>query len=294
MVALKYHQPTFDLLKIEPEIDPAAVAALDALEKRRSIKLPASVREWYSIKDAEKWLAGNDNALEAQDFLGSIGSSGGSMADVEKEPDSLDRRRLQTQNFRQQMINAFHYNYPNLRNLLGVVIENQGVCYWAVKLDDGDDPPVLLCYSHEENWQRFCDTFSHFCFMRVWDWAEHFPYWLEVSNFPVTAKMHNALAQIYRQKSMTHANNIVPNMYRYGSEHIHILVYEPRFHDKARSWVMLMAASGDDILAVAKLLFSEGDLPDMFWLETDLNTANPIDKEQEALLKQIREWKAGL
>ena len=51
---LRYHQAVMDLLSWEPYISAEAVAALAAAEERCGFKLPAAVREWYSIGDVRR------------------------------------------------------------------------------------------------------------------------------------------------------------------------------------------------------------------------------------------------
>ena len=46
--------------------------------------------------------------------------------------------------------------------------ENQGVCRWAVELDDGDDPQVLVSVE-QGPFLPYADTFSDHIFCAVWD-----------------------------------------------------------------------------------------------------------------------------
>jgi hypothetical protein len=61
--------------------------------------------------------------------------------------------------------------------LLVVMIENQGVCTWAVKLDGSDDPPVVVEVDSinsadspsEVRWEPCAASFSTFLYCRAWD-----------------------------------------------------------------------------------------------------------------------------
>jgi hypothetical protein len=53
-VKLKYHQATFLLLDEKPIISERAVKEIDRWEKRTGLKLPAAVKEWYSLEEAEQ------------------------------------------------------------------------------------------------------------------------------------------------------------------------------------------------------------------------------------------------
>jgi hypothetical protein len=50
---LKYHQATFDMLGEQPIVSDAAVAMILKWENRTKRKLPAAIKEWYSLEGAE-------------------------------------------------------------------------------------------------------------------------------------------------------------------------------------------------------------------------------------------------
>lgn len=145
-MGLKYHQPTFDLLKQEPVMFPLASTWLENLENEIGHHLAPSVREWYSIEGCHDILAEHSN----QDHpipLRNLGA--GRKIEAAVEPDSLQSVTL-----------------------LEIMIENQGVCTWAVKLDDSDDPPVFVSFDDEDSpWQLAANHFSDFIYSWVWDWS---------------------------------------------------------------------------------------------------------------------------
>jgi hypothetical protein len=56
-VTLRYHDWTFRLLGREPRVSANAVRAIATWEVEQRIKLPGSVREWYSLDGMEDFLA---------------------------------------------------------------------------------------------------------------------------------------------------------------------------------------------------------------------------------------------
>ena len=72
-------------------------------------------------------------------------------------------------------IRPVHWGFydPIEQGILPFMIENQGVCTWALPLDQGDDPPVLIeVDSHgTPEWDRLADSFSLWLECQVWDFA---------------------------------------------------------------------------------------------------------------------------
>src|SRR5262245_45312296 len=56
-IPLQYHTWTFRLLGREPRVSADAVRTIEQWEAQPGIKLPASVREWYSLEGIEEVLA---------------------------------------------------------------------------------------------------------------------------------------------------------------------------------------------------------------------------------------------
>ena len=68
---LRFHGRTLKLLNIAPPTSRNAVEVLDAVEARIGRKLPASVREWYSLDGACELLrqySNDDWPLEVREF----------------------------------------------------------------------------------------------------------------------------------------------------------------------------------------------------------------------------------
>ncbi len=144
---VRFHARTLKLLNVAPGISDSAVADLDAVETRISRKLPASVREWYSLHGACELLrrySNDDWPLEVRELgVPRKDTHGGG-------PHDLLARDLV----------AFRY-------------ENQGVCVWAFGLDGTDDPPAYVDFDSQfKTWTRCSPTFSERLYAWIWDYAK--------------------------------------------------------------------------------------------------------------------------
>jgi hypothetical protein len=144
---VRFHAKTVKLLNVVPATSESAVADLDAVEVRIGRRLPASVREWYSLEGASKLLrqySNDDWPLEVREFgLPRKDTCGGG-------PHDLLARGLV----------VFRY-------------ENQGVCVWAFGLDGTDDPPAYVDYDSQfKTWTQCAPTFSAHLYAWMWDYAK--------------------------------------------------------------------------------------------------------------------------
>lgn len=147
---LRYHAKTCELLRDEPAVDAAMMPILSQVEERLGRVLPASLREWYS-------LSGAVEILKRCTFL-----------DPPVEPAELG---LDWHGRRSEFVD---------QGLLVIGYENQGVCTWAVDLNDGDDPRVVVDYDTDFREPNPCTpSFSAFVHAGVWDtvpvWARAGP-----------------------------------------------------------------------------------------------------------------------
>jgi hypothetical protein len=72
---LVYHADAIRALSVEPRTDPAAVGRIAAAEAACGRRLPAAVREWYTLAGAEELLTLDDDACGAahlDDILGDL------------------------------------------------------------------------------------------------------------------------------------------------------------------------------------------------------------------------------
>lgn len=136
-----FHARALTLLEVAPPVSAAATDELARLERERGILLPPSVREWYALEGAGELLR---RGIDGQGI----------------HPHELGRPH---EGFEEPVDLV-----PEGRMLL--MVENQGVCSWAVRLDGSNDPPVDVEYDSmpEPEWSPFTPSFSHFVRYCIW------------------------------------------------------------------------------------------------------------------------------
>lgn len=135
-----------------PELDHVAVGRMDRFEARHGVALPASVREWYGLRGVcgRPEFHHQESAWGPEDF-GEY--HGGDDPAHDAWPDG----------------EGPHVDPVRDRGLLPVLLADR---YWAVRLDDGDDPRVVTAwdaFSSTAVWEPGADRFSEFVHTRVWD-----------------------------------------------------------------------------------------------------------------------------
>ena len=168
---------------MDPVVDEAARAAISDRERRLGVTIPAAVAEWYTLggADAVEVLAGSndDYALRIEELGEPFDGWGGGRRDFIRE------------------------------GLLVIRIENQGVCYWAVPLDDGDDPRVLVEVDSPPDrllWQLHAPSFSAYVFTLGWDrLAFGLPYGLAAQDQPLGERDLALLEQRFVPQPSTYA-----------------------------------------------------------------------------------------
>ncbi len=138
IVRLNYHQLTFDLLAATPVLSKAAVKKIRAWERRRRLRLPSSVAEWYSLQSPP--LPPTDD--ECAWFPASLEEL---LKNLNRQFRGRDRRKTK-------------YVY------VGILWQESGV---QVPLDGAADPVVGM----DEGSYVLRDegTFSVFVFHQTWD-----------------------------------------------------------------------------------------------------------------------------
>jgi len=101
---MRYHAKTIDLVS-KPVLAGNEQSVILA-ERRLGIRLPESVREWYSEIDGQNLLSKYSND------------------DWALNPDEFKREEVCG------------------KELVTVLVESQGVCWWGFELNGSDDPPV--------------------------------------------------------------------------------------------------------------------------------------------------------
>ena len=139
---LHYHQKSIELLGATARISRSQVALVSSFEEKYNIKVPASLREWYSLENSV-------NLLEKI-----LGPHMG--IDLKNAP------KIQAECG--YLING---SDPFL-----VMIENQAVLFMAVKFNEGEDPPVYMRYNEPgETWVLHANSFSDWINALSWDYT---------------------------------------------------------------------------------------------------------------------------
>ena len=158
---LKYHQPVFDFLGEKPVFSRKQHDALKALEVFLKVKFPAAFVEWFSLENAESLITFNcDHVMPVDRF------------EVQSNPLIDNDLRWRSIVFPDDLLwrwkSAEAYGIDE--KLLVFIVENQGVCSWALDLNDGADPQILMKWNEPgKRWLQSSEKFSAFVFARVWD-----------------------------------------------------------------------------------------------------------------------------
>jgi hypothetical protein len=145
---LKYHRDAVALLGRAPASSNSAIDLLRQREDQLGVTFPASVREWYSLEGAVQILEQYSNA--------------DSPFEIEKLGEPFDN-----------WYGGGPKDFLSEKMLL-FMHENQGVCNWAIRLDNDADPPVVVEVDTAPNakWLTCADRFSTFVWCQIWDHSQ--------------------------------------------------------------------------------------------------------------------------
>src|SRR5919197_4760568 len=178
---LRFHQSACDLLGLAPTVDLDERAALTERERQLGVRLPAALVEWYSLRGAMDVLAGATGArpLGTTELGEPPDGWGGGVAHLVEQ------------------------------GLLVIRVEHQGACHWAVRLDDGADPRVLVEVGSQGNgviWRLHAASFSDYVFTLAWDrLAFVLPYCLAAQDQPLERRDLAMLEREFTQRQRTWA-----------------------------------------------------------------------------------------
>jgi hypothetical protein len=227
---LRYHRKTFDLLGQEPAVSERAVELLAAAEQRCGKALPAAVREWYSIRGSKGILATYSN----QDLPVGVEELGAPTAAAQgPSPELLSE------------------------GYLVIMCENQGVCWWAVRLDGSEDPPVVVAVhpSPAPTWEPCAETFSSFVYTLVWDWQGWDWPWLNAQDQELTPRDFEFLRERFVELPTTYGWPGRRN-YRFSRADQRVLIWSA---EGQADW-KLRACSPESLLELATELWRCGTL----------------------------------
>ncbi|EDN66284.1 hypothetical protein BGP_1388 [Beggiatoa sp. PS] len=150
---LKYHQNTFELLSLKPQISEELIEYLNDIERQYNISIPPSIKEWYSIKESKKII--ETNTFGGYDFI--------AFQQWQKAEQFWADNFLQKDLFKELLKEGF---------LLLFAVYQEVSMHWMVKLDGSDDPPVFVELDTEPpdfDWQLCANHFSEFIYELVWE-----------------------------------------------------------------------------------------------------------------------------
>jgi hypothetical protein len=153
--------------------------------------------------------------------------------------------------------------------LLYIRSENQGVCGWAVRLDDGDDPAVMVNYgdiAELSEWVPQADTFSDYIFCGIWDWGLvlRSEWLIQAQNGPLSEQALEGLRLHFRESVRTYGWP-GDTQYRFEGDGQRLLICSGS--GQADWW---LAADDEPSLAeAARKIWHLDDVDKAFWSNTD-------------------------
>ena len=138
---LTYHQKSIEILGITPQISQLNLELVSAFEAKYELAIPLALREWYSLENNSEILqeiTGSHNIIEI----------------------------TITPKVQEDYSQLFSASEP-----FPVLIENQAVWFMAVKLNEGENPPVYMRYNEaDELWTLHANSFSDWIQALCWDY----------------------------------------------------------------------------------------------------------------------------
>jgi hypothetical protein len=145
----RFHQEALQRLGLQYVPEAARAAALKERAAALGVAVPASFAEWYAMRDGIDVLRRNTNTDHP--------------VAIERLGEPLEWRWDET------------HDLVREEGLLVFMVESQAVCIWALRLQGGDDPPVVVARDPDLEWRACAERFSTFIACQVWDHREVFP-----------------------------------------------------------------------------------------------------------------------
>jgi len=241
----RFHQEALERLSVQYAADPAALRALNERAAELDIRLPAAFVEWYGMRDGVALLRSNSNC-----------------------DDPIEIHRLGEQ---------VPWRWPEKHDwvregLLLFMVENQAVCVWAVRLDAGDDPPVVVARDPDLEWRPCAASFSTFIGCQVWDhveiWAEAEPggrgLLLQAQDVPLRTDDLRFVRDHFEEKPATHGWP-GENQYRFQRGDARLLIWDGE--DQADWYITDKTEVG--LASVTRELWDCGGLRTSLWSNED-------------------------
>ena len=243
---LKYHQKTFELINQQPRFSQESFLKLESLTREKGIAIPASIVEWYSL----------DNAIE------------------------ILRQNSNDDHF----VNIEDFGKPSRKNedlltegLLLFMIENQGICKWAVKLDNSDDPQVLAKDDDSKTWEHCAEKFSMFIWTLAFDWSrihQKDSYLLCAGAEPITQNDLFELQRNFQEEPRTYCFPGKVN-YRFSQQDKRILIW---LNSGQADW-NLSASSPQSLFELVQTVWNLSNLKNSLYDVDEYNVGKNILKK---------------
>ena len=211
-----WHADAYRVMNLKPTLDPQLGGTIDALERGSGLRVPASVREWYSVPGATAWLAHNRRNI----FV-----SAGQLGDPLRGADYLASGRLVTETDCQyccRWIVQLRPASPDAEPLVPIP---------ETTTTPDDDPPVFLVdpEAPDSVADLYADRFSTYVLTSVWDASMWSPEIFADFDRPLPPHALAVLRQRYPELPTTYAwagNQGCEAVYRFsdGADRIMIAV----------------------------------------------------------------------
>lgn len=222
-----YHHAIFDLLGVAPAPSPERLAAVEARERLCGVRFPESVRAFYAAARADTLFEEN---------------SGNQLIPLEEFGDPAE----------------------TAQGWLRVALENQAVVAWYVRLDAGDDPPVLNNNDEwpddlsEVDWQQDSQTWTNFIFDTLsWSWGGISGWDLGLSLAARDAALLARLGEALREGPRTETPAIQMRRFYDGTR---LLAVRRVTADGAEADWTMEARTPDALASLARLVWASGTL----------------------------------
>jgi hypothetical protein len=230
-VQLKYHRDAAKLLPRMPRFSKSSEELVEQREQQLGIRFPESVREWYSLEGAVQLLeqySNDDLAFPIEELAEPFDDwYGGGPKDFLSE------------------------------RLLLFMHENQGVCNWAIRLDSGPDPAVVVEVdtAPDAKWLACTDHFSTFVWCQIWDHSQH-AVGVSAQEIKLSEPDLSFLRSNFQELHTTYGWPGSVN-YRFKSEYSAILIWDGK--DRGVDW-FVSAPSASELNKLLAKIWHCGDL----------------------------------